>query len=470
MKRFFPLVPSLLLVCNSLSSQNTSIKYSNQTVKSDFDYLYESLQNTHYNLFTFRPKQQYDLHFENLKKNIKKDSLSYLETVSLYQNLVNFSNTGHCEINYPVKSYIEYAYAGGTVFPLELAFEGEKIFIRKNFSVNNSISTGDELISIDGIPLVEIQNQLYKFVSAERDYFKKAKIEFWSFPRLYFQLLGKKDNWLIKVRNEKRIFDTIINAIPVIEYETNRDGEIVNSKKNLKFYENTAYLSPGAFGSSEPKGEEVFKNFIDSAFTEIERHKARNLIIDLRNNPGGDNAFSDYLISYFANKPFSWYSAFSVKTSKILKEQIRLQTDTTDSYSKAILTNKDGVQFKYEFPLQFPVKKSKRFKGKVYVLVNRQTYSMAVVSAAIVQDYKLGKIVGEETGDVPTIYASRFTYTLPKTGIDINVPKSYIIRPNGNTDLEGVKPDIFIQDHLLDDKDEILEELLNRLRKTTNPQ
>jgi hypothetical protein len=468
MRKKISLVIILLLFFNLQYSQSIMQKYSNETIKLDFDYLYKTLQNTHYNLFAFRTKEQYNSQFENLKNTIKKDSLTYLETVSLYQELVSFANMGHCEINFPARSYIEYAYAGGKIFPLELAFENGKVFVRKNFSVNKSISTGDELISIDTIPVVDIQNQLYKFISAEREYSKKAKIEFWSFPRLYFQVYGKKENWRIKLRNDKGLFDTVIDAIPVIEYETNRNGDIVNPKKCIKFYQNTAYLNPGAFGSNELKGEELFKKFIDSTFTEITKHKTKNLILDLRNNPGGDNAFSDYLIAYFANKPFKWYSSFSVKTSEILKALTRLQTDTTDNYSKAILTNKDGAQFKYEFPMQFPIEKSKRFKGKVYVLVNRQTYSMAAVSAAIVQDYKFGKIVGEETGDPPTIYASRFTYTLPKTGIEINVPKSYIIRPNGVVDIEGVKPDIFIKDHLLDDNDEILDGLLYRLKKTTN--
>ncbi len=142
-----------------------------------------------------------------------------------------------------------------------------------------------------------------------------------------------------------------------------------------------------------------------------------------------------------------------------------MQADTTDEYSRKILKTVDGQIFKYDFPAYNPVVKSKRFKGKVYVLVNRQTYSMAAVSAALIQDYKFGDIVGEETGDVPTLYASQFSYPLPETGIVVKVPKSYIVRVNRSEKLEGVKPDIYIQDHLLDERDEILDGLLVRLKK-----
>lgn len=456
---------ALMILCFSTISysQNSTSKLSNQDVKADFEFLYQSLQETHYNLFAFKSKELYDSLYSHLKSNLKKDSLTFLETISLYQRLVSFSDTGHSEIDFPAQPYIEYAYNGGTIFPLELAFENDRAFIRKNFSSNTKINVGDELITIDNKPINEILQQLYPFVSAERTYFKNAKIEFWSFPRLFFQLNGRKDNWDIQIKKNNETFNLNVNSISVMDYEGNRNGEIINPQKSIKFFGNIAYLNAGQFGSNEADGEELFKKFIDSAFIAIKKHKAKKLIIDLRNNPGGHNAYSDYLISYFADKPFKWYSEFSVKTSKILKDHTALQIDTTDAYSRQILINPDGQIFKYDFPIYNPVEKSKKYNGEVYILINRQTYSMAAVSAALIQDYKFGKIVGEETGDVPTLYASQFSYTLPRSGITIKVPKGYIVRVNGSKELEGVKPDIYIQDHLLDDHDEILKELITRL-------
>ncbi|MFN1215618.1 S41 family peptidase [Chryseobacterium kwangjuense] len=118
-----------------------------------------------------------------------------------------------------------------------------------------------------------------------------------------------------------------------------------------------------------------------------------------------------------------------------------------------------------DFPLSQPVNEAKIFKGHVYVLVNRQTYSMAAVSAALIQDYQFGTVVGEETGDTPTLYASQFSFHLPRTGITVKVPKGYIIRPNGDESLQGVIPDIIIRDHLLDENDEILEGLLIKINQ-----
>ncbi|MEJ2006459.1 MAG: S41 family peptidase [Cyclobacteriaceae bacterium] len=50
-----------------------------------------------------------------------------------------------------------------------------------------------------------------------------------------------------------------------------------------------------------------------------------------------------------------------------------------------------------------PQPEDKRFKGKVYVLINRLSHSMAAVTAAQIQDYDFGILVGEETGDYPPL-------------------------------------------------------------------
>ena len=51
----------------------------------------------------------------------------------------------------------------------------------------------------------------------------------------------------------------------------------------------------------------------------------------------------------------------------------------------------------------------------------------------------------------------------PNTKIPVKVPKGYMVRVNKSKKTEGVKPEITIKDHLLDDEDEILETLLQRL-------
>ena len=131
----------LFLLSGFASFGQTGTKFSTEEVVEDLKYLYETLKDAHYNL---------------------------LETISLYQRLISVVNNGHTEIDFPGQSYLEYAYAGGTVFPLEIAFEYDKALVRKNWSDNDSIKVGSEIISINGMTMVEILAKIYPQVSAER--------------------------------------------------------------------------------------------------------------------------------------------------------------------------------------------------------------------------------------------------------------------------------------------------------------
>ena len=79
----------------------------------------------------------------------------------------------------------------------------------------------------------------------------------------------------------------------------------------------------------------AFKQMIDDAFTHFQQQQATALLIDLRDNPGGTNSFSDYMIAWFADQPFRFASDFSVKVSQqaIRSNEKRLEqsTDTGDT-------------------------------------------------------------------------------------------------------------------------------------------
>lgn len=436
-------------------------KFGKDEIIEDLHYLNSSLKNAHYNLYAYTSKEDFSKNYENIKKTIPKDSITLLQATNIFQKVISIVNNGHTEIDFPSDSYRTYAYSRGTVFPLEIAFENNKSLIRKNYSDNSNIKIGSEILSINGVLMKDILAKIYPQVSAERIYFKNAKIELYSFPRLYWQVFGKQDVFQIKIRSNGIIKKHSIKAVNLIEgYEMKRT-EVLNAKKKLLFIDKIAYLNPGNFSGDE----QVYQKFIDSAFVEIKNSNYKNLIIDLRNNGGGNDSFSDYLVSYFADKPFKWNSEFTLKTSQFLKEHTRKHNDTTNVFFRKILTHKNGEIYNYEFEEYKPQPKHNRFKGKVYVLINRQSHSQSAVTASQIQDYKFGTLVGEETGDFPTLYASQFHYKLPNTGIDVKVSKGLIVRVNGSKKQEGVIPDIMIKDHLLDKEDEILNGLFKKIKR-----
>jgi C-terminal processing protease CtpA/Prc len=433
--------------------------FTKNNVLEDLTTLKTVLEEAHYDLFAYTSKIDFESTYNFIKNEIQPDSLTQLQTANLFQQLTSIVNNGHTYIDFPVQPYIEYIEADGTLFPLEISFENGKAYVRKNWSQNTDIAVGDEVVSINGKFVDEIAGKFYPYISAERPYFKMSKIELYSFPRYYWLVFGQQDSFRIRVKTADEVKTVAINAIHAINDFEDVRTEIFRSNRELKYFDNAAYLNPGAFSGNEQE----FKNFIDSAFTNIQQNESEHLIIDLRNNTGGNNSFSDYMVSYFADKPFKWCSDFRIKTSTVLKEFIRKNNDTTTVYAQEILHHEAGESYAPEMDVYQPQDIAKRYNGTIYVLVNRLSISMASVTAAQIQDYGWGTLVGEETGEYPSLYASIFQYSLPNTGIVVNISKGKITRVNGSNKEEGLLPDILIKDHLLDEEDEILEGLLKKI-------
>ena len=48
----------------------------------------------------------------------------------------------------------------------------------------------------------------------------------------------------------------------------------------------------------------------------VESGGVERVIVDIRQNPGGDNSFSDRMISWFADRPYRFASSFSIRVSE----------------------------------------------------------------------------------------------------------------------------------------------------------
>ena len=206
-----------------------------------------------------------------------------------------------------------------------------------------------------------------------------------------------------------------------------------------------------------------YLHFLDSCFTEIHRKKSKYLIVDLRNNSGGVNSFSMPLISYFAAKSFSSNIKVKYKTSEVTKKGLKNLNDSLMSaedieLKNELLSHKDGSNFQVKSNESYlPENDSVRFEGKIFILVNRFTYSQAIVAASLVQDYKFGTIVGEPTPYAATMYASTQSFELPNTKIKVTYPRAFLERKNKNASSKSLIPDFQIEDNPLTEKDEILD-------------
>ena len=90
--------------------------------------------------------------------------------------------------------------------------------------------------------------------------------------------------------------------------------------------------------------------------------------------------------------------------------------------------------------------------------------------AATVKDYRLGTLVGEETGGLATCYGDIYPFDLPRTKIAVGVSHSRFVRPSGEDDGRGVVPDFEVKEDTNDRRggvDTVLE-FTKKLIKSNN--
>ena len=130
-----------------------------------------------------------------------------------------------------------------------------------------------------------------------------------------------------------------------------------------------------------------------------------------------------------------------------------------------------GRIFKYRSRLRKPHDMGFRFDGRVYALIGPATFSSASGFAAVLEDFEIAMLVGEETGGLRECFGDCPRFTLPNSSLQFTVSHKLFFapKPRPGDDKRGVVPDIAINDELLagymDAEDPVLAFTLNMIEE-----
>ncbi|UCH66368.1 MAG: hypothetical protein JSW63_04365, partial [Ignavibacterium sp.] len=159
---------------------------------------------------------------------------------------------------------------------------------------------------------------------------------------------------------------------------------------------------------------EMFQSFIDSAFSEIEKNKIENLIIDLRGNDGGDPFCSTYLLSYIEKEPVPYFS------------------ERHGSYA----------------PMADPIPLAdNNFKGNIYTLIDGNGFSTTGHFCAVLKYNNICTFIGTELGSTYTCNGATRDITLKNTRIILSTAHrhNYAVAVEGMDKNRGVMPDYNVE-------------------------
>ena len=391
-------------------------KYSTTAMKADFYQLLAQIEKNHPALYDFTSKDEYQA---VVKKQFEKirDSATVTDFYKILMPLVVKIGCGHSQLWLPQWVWKDPAVG---FLPLRLFIDKGRVYVAHNLSTDSNIKIPVEVTGIDGKTIAELLDTMNSFistdgnnVSAKRDYLNTS----W-FNGLLAIALDFPKEYVVDTR---RTPGEPVNQIklPALNLETYNRLEAWPStapKFLIDSLNSTGILTIRSFSFYD--SVVGFRHFIDSFFTKVNQQHVHSVILDLRDNSGGDPFCSSYLMAYLAKMPVPYYSESYGGYSDLAKP----------------------------IPLA-----ANHFEGNVYTLINGNCFSSSGHLCALMKYHNIGKFIGSETDGTFTCNDNSMIVSLNNTGIQLRIARnSFSVAVKGIPRFKGISPDYPVENTLED--------------------
>jgi len=447
---------SALFLLFTLFSNGQESKFTRKELTMDLDSLVSFIEQVHPNPYANISKNEICRDIKRAKKSMP-DSVSLIKFFTIISPIVSKLKDGHTGVLFP---YREWKSMNPFCFPFnpQISFEG-KLFASDRQS---SLPKGAEILSINDIPSIHIFTMLLSSINGESEKWRISLLNqsfverfgaFYGFSAIYkikYKLGDKTDTLTIQGYRLKDLLE--------LKRKEQKKNETQNIEKKQPYSFKILADKTGLIDFKSFTEETQFPAFLDSIFTIMIQEKTKNLIIDLRENGGGNSILGDEIFQYISKVPFSQAGKTITKYSNIQKqfyEQYRKDGNLsflTESEFNTIVSHKPGTITISEDTLIPLRNNNSRFNGNVYVLTSINTFSSASMFAWCFHKFNMGVIVGEETGGYIVGFGDVIFSSLPKSNITLEISsKEFYLYGTTDNDRHGVIPDYQVKpDEALD--------------------
>lgn len=484
-----------LISCNSVKKYNKTInsKHSVAELHKDVDFTFKKIKKLQPSLYWFITEEKLELKINSVKKSITKP-LTSKEFFFVLSPLVSEIRQGHNSVGYPMDKYEkeelkEYKKTTNKFGLLSFENIEGKVIINK---VYDSIQTlkNSELLKIDNFEVSDLLDKYNGLRSSDgfnTTFIERRKgIMLQSYYRIENPTL---DSVTLRLSLNDSIFDTTFYRVkkPAEKKDSLKELEIENlsdtaksrikkekkkkrvfetmrgfSKLTKQYTRSYKFLEDSTVGYIKIRGfmNGPYQSLYDEFFAEIDTAGCSSIVIDLRDNLGGRLAEIHYLMKYLARGEFITMSDMESKTriprtksiwsSNNKPLMVLLKTIVTPFlYTYELVTSKkiNGIVY-HKMNASKPTEPFKNsFKGKIYVLINGNSFSASSIISTNLQGSERATIVGEETGGTfnGTVAGVFKPITLPNSKLHVQFGLGMIRAPyTESPDGFGVIPDFII--------------------------
>ena len=485
----------LLLLLTSLSMSGQDFSYiilTNPDVENSEAFLEGNAYQRDFLLFVDMLENTHPMFVEADKKHYDMDSLTQMGYQYLagcendnmlkkyLQSILSPLNDGHSAVMMDFK---------GDVCPFKFFAEGDTAFYLTGITKDYSNELGHRIIAINGKPIREVAESFRPLMSCANENFfmdnvnnymqLKAAWDFNPYHRTdgMLQLHFDDGNTILlpSVKQSELDMDWFYPKKTNVPFEYNGmpfSYNIMPEKQlcylrfssftdhnTLKMYE----LYGMSVGMTEEQLAQIpdFGLYLYEMFTEMNRQRIKTLVIDVRNNGGGNSKLCDQLLSWL--KPIEEIREMSTMTriSKLWETQYPDMALTYrekfqkkgvayrwgELYDLSILDHEESEKSEMDMMIDqlFVMNHSRDslFTGKVIFMQGKDTFSSAGMLITKAVDNGIGIVIGENSVYTPSAYGDILTWELPNTHIQGFISHKIFVRPDASKKNESaIIPDI----------------------------
>jgi hypothetical protein len=471
-KQIVTAIASLLFIQASRSQDTISAKQ----LASDFKVFEIALKEAHPGLYRYNTPA----HFESILAQTALKLDHQMTRQEFYQVLLPVAvqiKCGHTKFH-PDENWSDNFYFGADrVFPLKLYIHGDKAWILDSYDSKIMAIKGAEVISINNLPMSGIISRLLPgfFSDGSNTTFKYIEMSRY-FSAYYANLIEASDSFKIKYRVGNDYTSVGVPSIPhsiIEQYEKVQSGSTSPGEPySLGILEgNTALLTISSFWMGTDR---AFKRFLNNSFSKIHELGIENLIIDVRNNEGGNDIRGALLLSWLMSEKFRYYDRLQLTTNSKYSFAQYAHLPKFYGILRHLIKKTDSGTYVWNHNPGLKMQKPKKdsYSGKVYILINGASFSVTSEFASVAHYLKRAVFVGEETGG--GYYGDNsgtfVIVTLPNSRLNVGIPmlayytavKNYSFTDRGIIPDHEVIPSI---GDILNKKDSVLSYTLHLIEK-----
>ncbi len=375
---------------------------------------------------------------------------AYRLLATLNSNIVD----GHTYLRRPAEEWLAYRDGGGRVLPLEITINAGQLIVRRDLSVGAAIPSDSRIMSINGVAAGTLADFALAIQSGENLPLRHAyaaqgfQAALWEF--------GLHGPFEVAHEAGGTVVETVLEGMVYREFIRLRNGA-GEQPYHFEFLSgDIGYLAFDDMSGSIS----AFEEFLQQSFAAIAAQQPPALIIDLRNNGGGDSRLGDLLESYLSEYDLPAVERVEVHVTDEIKAYYQtllphgfrwIPLHRFVSILGQIADAPSGSSFDF-FPEDVEPQlrgqqQEYRYDGPLYVLTGPRTFSSAVIFAAPLKHFKRAVFVGQETGEPLIFFGENYIFDLPATKLQAQVShkKFYLV---GATDMQtGIIPDVQVSEH-----------------------